>query len=205
MPSGGRGPLHPVIPPAGLVPSLWGWSAWGVCLGVWHIGSVRHRAAPPRPAGRGKCIVVPCRLPPLWARARCARAPLFRGSLVCLGWCASSPLPPVPPSRVGGGLAVLCTRGWVLAGICSPLMPSRGVVAAAGNRRRATTCGGRPWLRGGWSSLRGLLPAPTHLSRGLKALGLFLDIRKGEENVKIFNKLLKICIFASNTSRRLTP
>ena len=115
------------------------------------------------PAGpKEVCIVVPCRLPALRARARCARAPLCCGSLVCRGWCASSPLPPAPPSRVGGGLAVLCSRGGSPVGICSPLMPSRGVVAAAGNRRRATTCGGRPWLRGTWSVPRGLAPPPMH-------------------------------------------
>lgn len=162
IPRGGRGPLHPVTPPRGLVPSLLGWSAWGVCFLLGCSGSVRLRAAPPPPRGRKNCNVVPCRLPPLRARARCARAPLCYGSLVCLGWCASPPLPPAPLPHVGAGLAVLCSRGGSPVGICSPLMPSRGVVAAAGNRRRATTCGGRPWLRGAWSVSRGLVPSPTH-------------------------------------------
>ena len=147
----------------------WFLRLWGL-VGVWRllesvakrVGAASSRPAPP--AREEKCNVVPCRLPPLRARARCARAPLCYGSLVCRGWCASSPLPPAPPSHVGGGLAVLCSRGGSPVGICSPLMPSRGVVAAAGNRRRATTCGGRPWLRGAWSVPRGLVPPPTHSS-----------------------------------------
>lgn len=158
------GPL-PLVSAFGLwVLRLWGSVGVGRFLGS---VSLRFGAASSRPAPTGrrkKCNVVPCRLPPLRARARCARAPLCFGSLVCQGWCASSPLPPMPPSRVGGGLAVLCSRGGSPVGTCGPLMPSRGVVVAAGNRRRATTCGGRPWLRGAWSALRGLVPPPTHCS-----------------------------------------
>lgn len=123
----------------------------------------RFGAASSRPAPtgrRGKCTVVPCRLPPLRAPARCAGAPLCCGSLVCRGWCASPPLPPAPLPHVGAGLSVLCSRGGSPVGICSLLMPYRGVVAAAGNRRRATTCGGRPWLREAWSVPRDLAPPP---------------------------------------------
>lgn len=145
--------------------------------------SIRFGAASSRPAPTGrkeKCIVVPYRLPPLRAPARCASVPLSCGSLVCRGWCASSPLPPAPPSRVGGGLAVLCSRSESPVGICSPLMPLRGVVAAAGNRRRATTCGGKPWLRGAWSAPRDLAPPPTHSSfwhLGRRRVAFFLSWR----------------------------
>lgn len=151
---------------------LWGLVGVGRLLwaGVFVPASASSRRVP---AGPGEnCNVVPCRLPPLRARARCARAPLFHGSLACRGWCASPPLPPVPLPHVGAGLAVLCSRGGSPVGICSPLMPSRGVDAAAGNRRRATTCGGRPWLRGAWSAPRGLVPSPPHCP--LFALRLFL-------------------------------
>lgn len=200
MPLARAGPL-PLVSAFGLwFLRLWGSVGFGRLLwaGVFVPASASSRRVPAGP--REVCIVVPCCLPSLRARARCARAPLSCGSLVCRGWCASSPLPPAPPSRVGGGLAVLCSWGGSPMGICSPLMPKHGVVAAAGNRRRATTCGGKPWLRGAWSAPRNLVPSPPHSFRGIMAVWCFLnDGRKGE-NLKIFNKLLKICIFASKTS-----
>lgn len=214
-------------------------------------GPVRHRAAPPRRARKGKCNVVPCRLPSLRARARCARATLCCGSLVCRGWCASPPLPPAPLPHVGAGLSVLCSRGKSIVGICSPLMPYRGAFPRLATAAEKVKCGGKPWLRGAWSVLRGLVPPPTHSSFGhlgrrrvafflpcglvprhnrrwfllsgaarplcygaLSVIGrvaahsLFARAPRGAwrrkknvlKNLRFFNILLKICIFAIETS-----
>lgn len=147
----------------------WFLRLWGL-VGVWRLlESVAKRVGaassrPDPPAREGKCNVVPCRLPPLRAPARCAGAPLCCGSLVCRGWCASSPLPPVPPSRVGGGLAVLCSRGGSPVGMCSPLMPNRGAFSRLATAAKKVKCGRRPWLRRAWSVPRGLVPPPTRSS-----------------------------------------
>ena len=170
-PSAGGDPC-PDYPPPGVVPSLWGLVGVGRLL---ESVAIRSGAASSRPVPTGrreKCNVDPCRPPPLRAPARCAGAPLCCGSLVCRGWCASSPLPPAPPSRVGGGLAVLCSRGGSPVGICSPLMPNRGAFSRLATAAKKVKCGGRPWLRGAWSVSRGLVPS-SPLSP-LFVLGLFL-------------------------------